>query len=223
MGELDSAIDSFFTALDEAGMGDRAIILTASEFGRRPRDNGGGTDHGTAAAHILIGSAVAGGRYVRRVTVAEPARSDRQPDPRRRLPIRLRNRAGRMARGRCRRRARSDVRTPSDLLEAQGSAQEFRSTPHDQRNEWVGHRVLAGRDPRADLERGLLPGGDLAGGIPSKRGQRHHGRAPRRLRPRAHRREQDPHQGSEQSGGGSTWRRRSFDPARTARARPHHR
>ncbi len=63
MGELDSAIDSFFTALDEAGMGDRAIILTASEFGRRPRDNGGGTDHGTAAAHILIGSAVAGGRY----------------------------------------------------------------------------------------------------------------------------------------------------------------
>ena len=37
--------------------------MTVSEFGRRPGENGSGTDHGTAAPHFLIGSAVKGGRY----------------------------------------------------------------------------------------------------------------------------------------------------------------
>ena len=63
MEQLDGAIDAFFAVLEEAGMSERAIILTASEFGRRPRDNGGGTDHGTAAAHMIIGPAVLGGRF----------------------------------------------------------------------------------------------------------------------------------------------------------------
>ena len=57
-------------------MSDRAIILTASEFGRRPRDNGGGTDHGTAAAHMLIGPAVAGGRYGASPSLTRFDRSD---------------------------------------------------------------------------------------------------------------------------------------------------
>ena len=39
------------------------MILTTSEFGRRPLFNGSGTDHGTAAAHLLIGEPVTGGRY----------------------------------------------------------------------------------------------------------------------------------------------------------------
>ena len=37
--------------------------MTVSEFGRRPRENGSGTDHGTAAPHFVIGSTVTGGRY----------------------------------------------------------------------------------------------------------------------------------------------------------------
>jgi uncharacterized protein (DUF1501 family) len=37
--------------------------MTVSEFGRRPAENGSGSDHGTAAPHFVIGSSVQGGRY----------------------------------------------------------------------------------------------------------------------------------------------------------------
>jgi uncharacterized protein (DUF1501 family) len=37
--------------------------MTVSEFGRRPGENGSGTDHGAAAPHFLIGAGVKGGRY----------------------------------------------------------------------------------------------------------------------------------------------------------------
>ena len=63
MGQIDEALDGFFGTLDEFGVADRVLVVTTSEFGRRPRDNGSGTDHGTAAAHLVIGPAVAGGRY----------------------------------------------------------------------------------------------------------------------------------------------------------------
>jgi uncharacterized protein (DUF1501 family) len=48
---------------DRAGAADRALVMTVSEFGRRPAENGRGTDHGTAAPHFLVGSRVKGGRY----------------------------------------------------------------------------------------------------------------------------------------------------------------
>ncbi|MFQ5522336.1 MAG: DUF1501 domain-containing protein [Acidimicrobiia bacterium] len=61
MAQLDAGLARFWTELgDSAG---RVVVLTASEFGRRPRDNGSGTDHGTAASHILMGPAVSGGRH----------------------------------------------------------------------------------------------------------------------------------------------------------------
>ena len=63
MTDLDAGLESFFTTLDSAGAGDRAMVMTVSEFGRRPAENGSGTDHGTAAPHLLIGSKVKGGRY----------------------------------------------------------------------------------------------------------------------------------------------------------------
>ena len=53
--ELDAGIDAFFTALDAAGAADRALVMTVSEFGRRPAENGSGTDHGTAAPHFVVG------------------------------------------------------------------------------------------------------------------------------------------------------------------------
>lgn len=66
-GELLTALDrglaGFWSALGDAGMADRAVVMTTSEFGRRPEDNDGGTDHGTAGAHFVMGPAVAGGRY----------------------------------------------------------------------------------------------------------------------------------------------------------------
>jgi uncharacterized protein (DUF1501 family) len=63
MRDLDAGLDRFFAALDAAGKSDRALVMTVSEFGRRPAENGSGTDHGTAAAHFVIGTSVKGGRY----------------------------------------------------------------------------------------------------------------------------------------------------------------
>ncbi len=61
--DLDAGLDTFFTTVEAAGRADRVLVMTVSEFGRRPGENGSGTDHGTAAPHFLIGSAVKGGRY----------------------------------------------------------------------------------------------------------------------------------------------------------------
>ena len=63
MTALNTALAEFFALLDDSGQRDRVTVLTASEFGRRARENGGGTDHGTANAQLVIGSSVTGGRY----------------------------------------------------------------------------------------------------------------------------------------------------------------
>ncbi len=50
------------SALSEHGLWNRTLILTYSEFGRRPRENqSGGTDHGTAGALFAFGPHVRGG------------------------------------------------------------------------------------------------------------------------------------------------------------------
>jgi uncharacterized protein (DUF1501 family) len=51
-------------ALRELGRWDSTLVMTYSEFGRRPRENlSNGTDHGTAGAHFLLGGRVKGGLY----------------------------------------------------------------------------------------------------------------------------------------------------------------
>ncbi len=62
MSEIDSAIDSFLTRVEAAGRLDDTLLMTTSEFGRRAKENGDGTDHGTAAPHLLISGAIRGGR-----------------------------------------------------------------------------------------------------------------------------------------------------------------
>jgi len=63
LGRLDGAIQAFFAALSPRWAG-QVIVMTFSEFGRRPEENGDhGTDHGTAAPHFVIGSNVRGGLY----------------------------------------------------------------------------------------------------------------------------------------------------------------
>jgi len=50
------------SALIELGVWDRTLMLSYSEFGRRPRENqSGGTDHGTAGTLFAFGPAVRGG------------------------------------------------------------------------------------------------------------------------------------------------------------------
>ncbi|MGQ0809847.1 MAG: DUF1501 domain-containing protein [Nitrospiraceae bacterium] len=62
--ELAQALNTFRTAMRQQGLWDRVLVMTYSEFGRRVAENGSnGTDHGTAAPHLLIGGRVRGGLY----------------------------------------------------------------------------------------------------------------------------------------------------------------
>jgi len=61
---LAEGLDALKQALVELGRWDSALIMTYSEFGRRPRENlSNGTDHGTASVHLLLGGRVKGGLY----------------------------------------------------------------------------------------------------------------------------------------------------------------
>ncbi|MCU1465528.1 MAG: hypothetical protein JWM72_1456, partial [Actinomycetia bacterium] len=63
LGRLDAAIEAFFTTLSARWL-PHVAVMTFSEFGRRPEENGdGGTDHGTAAPHFVIGDHVKGGLH----------------------------------------------------------------------------------------------------------------------------------------------------------------
>jgi uncharacterized protein (DUF1501 family) len=53
--ELNDAIFSFYTDLKQAKLLQNVTIVVFSEFGRRVKDNGNGTDHGTAAPMFVIG------------------------------------------------------------------------------------------------------------------------------------------------------------------------
>jgi len=60
--ELADGLAAFRAALIAAKAWHRTLLMTYSEFGRRVAENGsGGTDHGTAAAHLLLGGLVKGG------------------------------------------------------------------------------------------------------------------------------------------------------------------
>jgi uncharacterized protein (DUF1501 family) len=56
MRDLDASLDAFLADLDAAGLADRVLVATTSEFGRRPEETGeGGLDHGTASTMLLAG------------------------------------------------------------------------------------------------------------------------------------------------------------------------
>jgi len=56
-------LDAFMTDLRQHNAADNVIVLMFSEFGRRVRDNGSGTDHGAAGATFVLGEHVKGGHY----------------------------------------------------------------------------------------------------------------------------------------------------------------
>jgi uncharacterized protein (DUF1501 family) len=61
--DVSEAIDDFFTDLRQHDAADHVIMLLFTEFGRRVRDNGSGTDHGAGGVSFVIGDAVQGGQY----------------------------------------------------------------------------------------------------------------------------------------------------------------
>jgi uncharacterized protein (DUF1501 family) len=64
LGQLDSALKSFFADLKQQGNDKRVVIMTFSEFGRRVSENSSaGTDHGKASCLFLAGPAIKGGLH----------------------------------------------------------------------------------------------------------------------------------------------------------------
>ncbi len=61
--EVSDAVGDFMDDLDEHGLADDAVVFMFSEFGRRIRDNGAGTDHGSGGVAFALGGAVRGGLY----------------------------------------------------------------------------------------------------------------------------------------------------------------
>jgi uncharacterized protein (DUF1501 family) len=61
--EVADALTAFFADLREQEKADNVVMLLFTEFGRRVRDNGSGTDHGAGGVSFVIGDAVKGGQY----------------------------------------------------------------------------------------------------------------------------------------------------------------
>jgi len=63
MSDLSGAISDFLDDLEEHGASDNVAVLVFTEFGRRMRDNGSGTDHGSGGGAFIFGKNVKGGLY----------------------------------------------------------------------------------------------------------------------------------------------------------------
>jgi uncharacterized protein (DUF1501 family) len=61
LATVTDTILAFQRDLEARGLADRVVTLLWSEFGRRPQENGSGTDHGAAGAAFVIGTRVRGG------------------------------------------------------------------------------------------------------------------------------------------------------------------
>jgi uncharacterized protein (DUF1501 family) len=61
--DLSTAVSDFLADLEEHDRGDDAVVMIFSEFGRRIRDNGSGTDHGSGGVAFILGNSVKGGFY----------------------------------------------------------------------------------------------------------------------------------------------------------------
>ena len=61
--DVSEAIGDFMDDLKEHGRDEDTLVLVFSEFGRRIKDNGSGTDHGSGGLSFAIGGSVNGGLY----------------------------------------------------------------------------------------------------------------------------------------------------------------
>ena len=72
MLEFSEAVTTFWNDIVAHGHGDEVVIMTWSEFGRRPAGNASnGTDHGSAAPMFLMGNSVVGGLYGQRPSLTD--------------------------------------------------------------------------------------------------------------------------------------------------------
>ncbi len=71
MNHLGGGLKAFTDAMKRAGLWNNVLVMTYSEFGRRvAENNSGGTDHGAAAPHLVLGGRVRGGMYGKQPSLA---------------------------------------------------------------------------------------------------------------------------------------------------------
>ena len=61
--EVAGAVGDFYDDMKEHGSENDVVVLVFSEFGRRIKDNGSGSDHGSGGVAFVIGGDVKGGMY----------------------------------------------------------------------------------------------------------------------------------------------------------------
>jgi uncharacterized protein (DUF1501 family) len=61
--DVAAGINDLYSDLKSQNAGDDVLMFVFSEFGRRVRDNGNGTDHGSGGVAFMIGDSVKGGHY----------------------------------------------------------------------------------------------------------------------------------------------------------------
>ena len=61
--EVSGAVGDFMDDIEGHGLADDTVLFLFSEFGRRIKDNGSGTDHGSGGIAFVIGNSVKGGMY----------------------------------------------------------------------------------------------------------------------------------------------------------------
>jgi len=63
LAELSGALTAFLQDLREHDAAEEVAVLVFTEFGRRIKDNGSGTDHGSGGGAFIVGERVQGGLY----------------------------------------------------------------------------------------------------------------------------------------------------------------
>ena len=61
--ELSQGVTDFYADLQEHNVSENVLMFVFTEFGRRVKDNGSGTDHGSGGLALAIGDPVKGGMY----------------------------------------------------------------------------------------------------------------------------------------------------------------
>jgi uncharacterized protein (DUF1501 family) len=74
--DVSNYVRDFFDDLHEQNLADNVIMLLFTEFGRRVRDNGNGTDHGTGGVALVVGDKVKGGLYSEYPSLAPEKQAD---------------------------------------------------------------------------------------------------------------------------------------------------
>ena len=75
-GDVSNYVQDFFDDLHEQGHGEEVTMLIFTEFGRRVKDNGSGTDHGTGGCALVVGDKVKGGLYSEYPSLAPEKQAD---------------------------------------------------------------------------------------------------------------------------------------------------